>query len=249
MEDPAGSVRHMQWINDFFSWLFSAEARPTLFTAGVLVVSIVLSGLLAAWVARISVRSLIEQRDRETKGAAIAALIDSATEASVWNSLTPQEQILADRAVGEADIRVRMLPIRGAAVAANWAAHQLHEMKRASATFGYELEPAVVEFRDRLVDWQKRPARARKLFQTDLDRWKVMNTAAEKALLAEQDAWVAEQHHQQFADTVVTPVNPAPVPSRPSTNTETQQLLDDVSALPARRTVDDRQSTGSIPTA
>jgi hypothetical protein len=239
----------MQWINDFFSWLFSAEARPTIFTAGVLVISIVLSGLLAAWVARISVRSLIEQRDREVKGAAIAALIDSATEASVWNSLTPQEQVLADRAVGEADIRVRMLPIRGAAVAANWAAHQLHEMKRASATFGYELEPAVVEFRDRLVDWQKRPSRARKLFQSDLERWKVMNTAAEKALLAEQDAWVAEQHHQQFSDSTVTPAPFTPAPQRVGTNTETQRLLDDVSALPTRRSADDRATTGTIPIA
>ncbi|MET0725960.1 MAG: hypothetical protein ABWY36_06385 [Leifsonia sp.] len=237
----------MQRINDFFTWLFSTEAQPTLFTAGVLFVAIVLAGLLAAWAARASVRSLIEQRDREVKGAAIAALIDSATEASVWNSLTPQEQVLADRAVGEADIRVRMLPIRGAAVAADWAAHQLHEMKRASATFGYELEPAVVEFRDRLVDWQRRPSRARKLFQTDLERWKVMNTAAEKALLAEQDAWVAEQHHQQFSEPSVAPSGYAPgIDPRP--NTETQRLLDDVSALPSRRAADDRSATGTIPT-
>lgn len=235
----------MQWITDFFNWLFSDDARPTLFAAGVLVVAMVLSALLAAWIARAAVRSLIEQRDREVKATAVAALIDAATESSVWNSLTPQEQVLADRAVGEADIRVRMLPIRGAAVAANWAAHQLHEMKRASATFGYELEPAVVEFRDRLVDWQKRPARARKLFQTDLDRWKVMNTAAEKALLAEQDAWVAEQHHQQFDPApATTPYTPAVVPAASSAasspSTETQKLLDDISALPARRGGDDR---------
>ncbi|MET1015432.1 MAG: hypothetical protein ABWX76_01355 [Leifsonia flava] len=242
----------MQWITDFFNWLFSDDARPTLFAAGVLVVAMVLSALLAAWVARAAVRSLIDQRDREVKATAIAALIDAATESSVWNSLTPQEQVLADRAVGEADIRVRMLPIRGAAVAANWAAHQLHEMKRASATFGYELEPAVVEFRDRLVDWQKRPARARKLFQTDLERWKVMNTAAEKALLAEQDAWVAEQHHQQFEPAAATtPYTPAMAPFAPTpasdASTETQRLLDDVSALPARRKDDDRTDVITTP--
>ncbi|MEJ3404521.1 hypothetical protein WDJ51_07245 [Rathayibacter sp. YIM 133350] len=234
----------MQWFNDFSDWLFSTSARPAVFTAVVLMVAIVLSGLLAAWVARGSVRRLIDQRDREIKATAIAALIDAATEASVWNSLTPQEQVLADRAVGEADIRVRMLPIRGAAVAADWAAHQLHEMKRASATFGYELEPAVAEFRDRLLDWQNRPARARKLFQNDLERWKAMNTTAEKQMLAEQDAWVAEQHRQHFTEPKIeSAAYSAPrVDSQPSP--ETQRLLDDVSGLPNRRVSDETAPTG-----
>ena len=250
----------MQWFNDFSDWLFSASARPAIFTAALLVVVIVVSGLLSAWVARASVRALIEQRDREIKGAAIAALIDAATEASVWNSLTPQEQILADRAVGEADIRVRMLPIRGAAVAADWAAHQLHELKRASATFGYELEPAVLEFRDRLIDWQRRPGRARRTFQSDLARFKVMNSTSETKLQADQDAWVAEQHHQQFTDERVEPAayaaatqpvqtaQPARTPARTAPTAETQRLLDDVSQLPTHRDAD-RTTTGTVPTA
>ncbi|MET0726347.1 MAG: hypothetical protein ABWY36_08350 [Leifsonia sp.] len=225
----------MEWFNDFTDWLFSASARPTVFTAFVIGFAFLASGLLAAWIARGSVRRLIEQRDNESKATAIAALIDAATEASVWNSLTPQEQVLADRAVGEADIRVRMLPIRGAAVAANWAAHQLNEMKRASATFGYELDPFVVEFRDRLIDWQRRPSRARKLFQTDLERWKVLNSSAEKALLAEQDAWVAEQHHQRYEPAADTVAYVPTAPATDSTDADTQRLLDDVSALPARQ--------------
>jgi hypothetical protein len=226
----------MQWLTDFFDWFFSPEARSTVFTAAVLGVAVVVAGLLAAWVARSSVRHLIDQRDRESKSVAIAALIDAATEASVWNSLTPQEQVLADRAVGEADIRIRMLPIRGAAIAANWAAHQLHEMKRASATFGYELEPAVVEFRDRLVEWQRRPAKARRLFQNDLDRWKVMGTTPDTAIVAEQDAWVAQQHHDRFAE------NAATTPAYQAPDTSTQRLIDDVSSLDV-----DRQRTEVLP--
>lgn len=228
----------MQWFNDFSDWLFSASARPAVFTAGLLVVAMVVSALLAAWIARSAVRALVEQRDRDVKATAVAALVDAATEASVWNSLTPQEQVLADRAVGEADIRVRMLPIRGAAVAADWAAHQLHELKRASATFGYELEPAVFEFRDRLVDWQRRPSRARRLFQSDLERWRSTQSATERQLQAEQDAWVAGQHHQQFEPAAYEPAAYEPAAHAPAP-------YETIPYEPARRTA----ATDTAPTA
>ena len=143
---------------------------------------------------------------------------------------------MADRAVGQADIQLRLLPIKGSAVVANWAAHQLAELKRTSATFGYQLEPALLEFRDRLIEWQHRPARARKVFLSDLDRWKAASTTSEKNLLAEQDAWAAQQHHDQHStaqpDPVPAPVNYAAAPAAPST--ETQRLLDDVQALEVR---------------
>ncbi|MFC6355325.1 hypothetical protein [Luethyella okanaganae] len=239
----------MQWLNDFIEWISSSGARPVVFSAAVIVVAIIASGLLAAWIARGATRHLIKQRDREIKAATIAALIDAATEASVWNSLTPQEQVLSDRAVGQADIQVRMLPIRGAATAANWAAHQLHEFKRSSATFGYQLDPAVAEFRDRLVEWQRKPSRARKIFQNDLERWKLQSNERETSLLAEQDAWVAQQHHEQFVDSpAIAPIAPVSLggtaPLRGAPSTETQRLLDDVDAIEARR----QTTTGSTET-
>ena len=188
----------MQWWNDLISWLTSSAARPTVYAGIVLFVAVLAAGLLAAWIASAAIRRVVAQRDRESKTAAIAALVDAATEASVWNSLTPQEQVLADRAVGQADILVRLLPIRGSDVAANWAAHQLHELKRASATFGYQLDPAVVEFRDRLLEWQRRPSRTRKQFQNDLVRWRSQRQEPEQVAVEEQDAWVAEQHHERY---------------------------------------------------
>ena len=188
----------MQWWNNFVSWLTAVSNQPVVFGAVVLVVAIIVASVLSAWISRGVVRGLLDQRDRELKSAVIGTLVDAATEASVWNSLTPQEQVMADRAVGHADIQLRLMPIRGAGIAANWAAHQLADLKRTSATFGYQLEPAVFEFRDRLVEWQNKPARARKIFQGDLDRWKLQNTSSEKSLLAEQDAWVAQQHHDDF---------------------------------------------------
>lgn len=188
----------MQWWNDLVSWLTSNAARPAVLTAVVVFVAILAAGLLAAWIASSAIRRVVAQRDRESKTAAIAALVDAATEASVWNSLTPQEQVFADRVVSQADLVVRLLPIRGSDVAANWAAHQLHELKRASATFGYQLDPAVAEFRDRLLEWERRPSRARKQFQNDLVRWRAQRQEPDHVAVEAQDAWVAEQHHARY---------------------------------------------------
>lgn len=188
----------MQWWNDFVSWLTSSAARPAVLTAVVIFVAILAAGLLAAWIASAAIRRVVAQRDREAKTGAIAALVDAATEASVWNSLTPQEQVFADRVVSQADLVVRLLPIRGSDVAANWAAHQLHELKRASATFGYQLDPAVIEFRDRLLEWERRPSRTRKQFQNDLVRWRTQRQEPDQVAVEAQDAWVAEQHQARY---------------------------------------------------
>ncbi len=172
--------------------------------AVVLAVAVIVAGLLAALIARGAIKGLLSRTDRQQKASAIAALVDAATEASVWNSLTPGEQVLSDRAVGQADIMVRLLPIKGSGIAANWAGHQLAEMKRASATFGYQLDPAIAEFRDRLIEWQNKPRRARKIFQGDLERWRFENTDTDRVLLAQQDQWVAQQHHDQFSPAPTT---------------------------------------------
>jgi len=202
----------MQWWNDFISWLASSTSQSTVFTAVVLFLAVLAAGLIAAWISSAAIRRVVAQRDREAKAAAIAALVDAATEASVWNSLTPQEQVLADRAVGQADIVVRLLPIRGSDVAANWAAHQLHELKRASATFGYQLDPAVVEFRDRLLEWQRHPGRTRRQFQNDLDRWRTQRQEPDHGAIDAQDTWVAEQHHDRYRDVRET-ADPATAPT------------------------------------
>jgi hypothetical protein len=243
----------MEWWNSFVAWFTDSSTQPMVYTAVVFIGAIVVASVLAALISRGAIKRLISQRDRETRVAAITTLVDAATEASVWNSLTPQEQVMSDRAVGQADIQVRLLPIRGSGIAANWAAHELYELKRTSATFGYQLEPALVEFRDRLVEWQNKPARARKIFQGDLDRWKTQNSSTEKSLLAEQDAWVAQQHHDQYnatgsapAPLRASPLTPATVNRTPApmstgsasddASTETQRLLDDVDKLEVRST-------------
>lgn len=245
----------MDWWNDLTTWLTAADTRPVLFTAATIVLAIIVSGLVSASIAKAAVRRLVDQREREQKAAAIAALIDAATEASVWNSLTPGEQVLADRAVGQADIQLRLLPLKTAPLAADWAAHQLTEMKRNSATFGYELEPALVEFRDRLLDWQQRPSKAKRLFQNDIERWSFTSDDSERDLARRQDTWVASQHKKAHdtssrpdaspssssaessagapARAAATPATERKLPE-PSTDTQTQKLIEDVAAIDQR---------------
>ncbi|WP_344777295.1 hypothetical protein [Gryllotalpicola kribbensis] len=209
-EQRASYSHRMQLWNDFVSWVGDPDNQPLLFAVAVLFVGIVLSGLIAAWIARGTVRGVLARTDRQQKASAIAALVDAATEASVWNSLTPGEQVLSDRAVGQADIQVRLLPVKGAGIAANWATHQLAEMKRNSATFGYQLDPVVAEFRDRLIEWQNKPGRAKRIFAGDLERWRFESATPTGQLVAEQDQWVAQQHHEKHAAPAAAPVTVPP---------------------------------------
>ncbi|GLI28711.1 hypothetical protein ARHIZOSPH14_29530 [Agromyces rhizosphaerae] len=236
----------MQWWNAFTEWLFDPETLPVLFTAGVLFLAVLVSGLLAAWISRSAVRGLVTRQERELRSSAVAALVDAATEASVWNSLTPQEQVLSDRAVGLADVRLRLLPVKGADVAANWASHQLHELKRASATFGYQLDPAVGEFRDRMVQWQRHPGRMRRQFQADLERWRTQDTRPEQAVVEQQDEWVAQQHHDRYSDTQAAPTTDAAEPAPPATEAPAEERPVTIGAPQPRQ---DATPTGSTPVA
>ncbi|SFN53350.1 hypothetical protein [Mycetocola miduiensis] len=231
----------MEWWNEFVAWLTAPDTRPVLFMAAVVALAILVSALLAAAVTKAAVRRLVDQRDRDLKASAIAALIDASTEAASWNSLSPQEQLIADRAAGQADIQLRLLPVKGAAVAANWAAHQLAEMKRDSATFGFELAAVRAEFRDRLLEWQARPSRTRRVFESDLERWKFEATASEKTLAAEQDAWTAREKREKFTptDSGEPTVTPA---TYPSADTTTQKLMDDVAAMDVKRAAADPEA-------
>ena len=85
------------------------------------------------------------------------------------------------------------LPVAGAGTAASWAEHEIAELKRNSASFSYDSGHALDELRDRLIEWQAKPGRARKLFKADLERWSYEEADVDKGLDARQRAWDAEQ--------------------------------------------------------
>jgi hypothetical protein len=198
-------VTNMQWINSIHDFVVAPENRATIITTGFLFLALVFGLLVGGLISNSASKRHLRANENQAKANVIAALVDAATEASVWNALTPQEQVLSDRAVGQIDVRVRLLPTRGSNVAADWAAHQLAEMKRNSATFGYQLDPAVNEFRDRLLLWQRNPAKANKIFASDLDRWAFATSTPEATVAVAQDAWVAQQHAEASAPAAPQP--------------------------------------------
>ncbi|MWV50044.1 hypothetical protein GRS96_12265 [Rathayibacter sp. VKM Ac-2803] len=167
----------MQWWNEFVTWIQTTDGHRSVFLAVVILLAVVIGVIVTAAVFRGSIARLIRQQEHERKNAVIATLIDAAVDASAWNVLTQSERILSDRAAAQAETHLRLLPIKGSGVAANWAAHELADLKHTSSTGGYQTQASIGEFRDRLVQWRDKPSRARKAFLADLERWRFSETS------------------------------------------------------------------------
>jgi hypothetical protein len=162
----------MGWWNDFVAWFNSAAGSRVFLSAILPFVAILVAGVVAAAIGRGSAQRVLAHEDRELTGAALIALIVVGRKASIWASLGADEKQHVDSLMSEADIRVRLLPVNGASQAADWAAHELSDMKKNSASFSFQAEQDFVDYRDRLLDWQAKPRRARKLFASDLEQWR-----------------------------------------------------------------------------
>ncbi|BDZ49955.1 hypothetical protein GCM10025867_21960 [Frondihabitans sucicola] len=168
----------MKWWNAFVDWLSSSEGSRIVTDAILPFVAVLLAGVLAALIARGMILRVLELCEREAKASAVTSLIGSARRAVDWSELYADERAHATHLADEASVRLRLLPVAGAGMAASWAEHEISTIKANSATFRFQAEQTFSDVRDRLVEWQAKPARARKLFRYDLDRWKVEGDAA-----------------------------------------------------------------------
>ncbi|OOB90707.1 hypothetical protein [Rathayibacter sp. VKM Ac-2630] len=243
----------MQWWSDFVQWIQTADGYRAVFLAVVVLLSVVIGVVITAAVFRSAIARLIRQQDHERKNAVIATLIDAAVDASAWNVLSQTERILSDRASAQAETHLRLLPVKGSGVAANWAAHELADLKHSSATGGYQTQASVGEFRDRLVLWRDKPGRARKAFLADLERWRFSETSRPETKPVPAEAAPARtttptrepERPATPAPVVVgasegssdyqrpssTPTIVLPAASENDGHDETRQLLDDVDRL------------------
>ncbi len=213
----------MQWWDNLVSWLETDDGRVVLLGGAVPFVAILAAGLLAAWIASRSVRRVLARRDRESRAAVIGLLVDSARQASVWSSSSPGERVLIERTVAEADLALRLLPTRGARFAADWAAHEIAGLRRASAVFSLEFDQPLADFRDRLVAWHRRPRRARKLFEPDLLRWRAeaadgFPADPEDILPAAAPPPAAPASRASEVESRATALQPAAIPHAPPAN-------------------------------
>ncbi|PPG53691.1 hypothetical protein C5C24_01390 [Rathayibacter sp. AY2B3] len=205
----------MQWWNEFMSWIRTSDGHQAVFTAAVVLLAVVVGAIVIGSVFRASIARLIRQQDHERKNAVIATLVDAAVDASAWNVLSSPERVLSDRASAQAETHLRLLPVKGSGVAANWAAHELAELKHTSSTGGYQTQASVGEFRDRLVQWRDKPGRARKAFLADLERWRFSETgrdrSAESAPSSDRVASAGESAPERTAPAAAPPTAVAPV--------------------------------------
>ncbi|MET3768281.1 hypothetical protein ABIB15_000961 [Marisediminicola sp. UYEF4] len=248
----------MELWNDFLAWFESADGERMMGNVIIPFLAILVAGIVAALIGRGSTKRLITLNDRENRVSAVATMIGAARRASVWNTLSVPEQQHADHVASEADVRVRLLAVPGSSLAADWAAHEITSMKRDSVSFSFQAEQSLIEFRDRMVTWQGKPGRAKKLFKNDLDLWAYEDSKNKNDIVSQQQAWAAAQvasetgpistvkPSQQEADAAqpraFAPAAPAPIPV-PATapQQETPRGADGTPELiePARRSNED----------
>lgn len=204
----------MQWWNNFVDWLTSEDGWRILSTVVFPFLAIIVAGLIAAMIGRGATRRLIVLHDREQRVSTVASLIGAARRASKWNSLSAPEQQHAEHLAHDADVSVRLLPLAGASMTADWAAHEIAEMKKNSVSFSFQAEQSLMDFRDRLVEWQSKPSRAKKLFKADLDLWAYESAQEDRGLVEKQQAWakqqIAAETSQGPAEPESTPTSAAP---------------------------------------
>lgn len=201
----------MDWWNEIQAWFTSATGSKIFLDAILPFVAIVLAGIIAAAIGRGTARRVIEHQDREHTAVAVIALIVVGRKAAIWSSLGADEKQHVDSMMSEADIRLRLLPVNGSSTAADWAAHELGVMKKNSASFSFQADQSFVDYRDRLLSWQAKPRRARKLFSSDLDTWRYEDDST-SSLVAQQQQWATE--HVQPAPTTPPPATaPAAAPA------------------------------------
>jgi hypothetical protein len=183
----------MQWWNDFLDWLNSTEGARVLSTTVIPFIAIVVAGIVAALIARGSITRLFAKQERAQRASAVEALIAVGEKASQWSGLSGETRDHFEAQTSVASIRVRLLPSTGAAMASAWAEYQLADIKRNSANFSVQADQGYAEYRDRLIEWHHRPARARKLFVNDLERFRLDSANDDTDLIERQRRWKAEQ--------------------------------------------------------
>lgn len=120
----------MDWWNDLTDWTSSDTGWRVLSGAVIPFVAIVVAGVIAALIGRSATKRVVALQERESKNAAVAAILTAARKAAAWGSLGHDERAYSDHLAEDADIRLRLLAVQGAPLAANWAQHEIADIKK-----------------------------------------------------------------------------------------------------------------------
>jgi len=183
----------IDWWQAFVRWLNTAGAQELLTTVVLPFVAILTAGLLAVLIARASSTRLMHHRDKSEKAAAIAGLLAVCRRVTIWTSLSSAERDHLDYQITESTVRLRLLPIAGADLAAEWSQSMISTIKRNSAALIDEAERGLTDLENGLILWYRRPALAKKQFKNELPYLRNDITSLDHDLIARQKQWQATQ--------------------------------------------------------
>ena len=183
----------LQWWNDIVNWAASYQGHAMVTGVILPFIAILTGALVAGAMVRGAIKRLLAQQERNAKVSAVAGLISAGRRASVWSTLSAQEKEHAEYVASEAEVRLRLLPVAGAGLAADWSAHYIASMKKNSSNFSFQSEQDLVDLQDGLLAWQSKPKRAKKMFASDLAAWKYDTGLVEDDLIVKQREWAAQQ--------------------------------------------------------
>jgi len=183
----------IEWWQAFVRWLNTAGAQELLTTVVLPFVAILTAGLLAVLIARASSTRLMHHRDKSEKAAAIAGLLAVCRRVTIWTSLSSAERDHLDYQITESTVRLRLLPIAGADLAAEWSQSMISTIKRNSAALIDEAERGLTDLENGLILWYRRPALAKKQFKNELPYLRNDITSLDHDLIARQKQWQATQ--------------------------------------------------------
>lgn len=210
--------------NDLIRWVRSDDGFAVITGVILPFVAILAAGIIAGLVARAANKRLLRHQTDESKAAAIAGLLAVARRATVWTSLSASEKDHVDYEVTEAVVRLRLQPIAGSDMAAEWTQLRIASIKRQSATMIAQAEGELRDLENGLIEWHRKPSRAKKLFGAELGWLRLDDAELDKNLLARQKQWVADQ---QKSATVTASAPVAPGASEtPTAKIDTADLSD-----------------------
>jgi len=183
-------------------WLLSPGGQTIMTTVALPFAAILFAGLLSVLIARASSTRVMQHRDGAEKAAAIAALLAVSRRTTAWTGLAATERDHLDYQLTEATVRLRLLPIAGADLAAEWAGHQIAAIKRNSAALVAEAERGLVALEDGLILWHRRPAQAKRRFTDEIDYLRAGTASVDADLVARQKQWQALQDGRTAAPAV-----------------------------------------------
>jgi len=169
----------------YLDWATSPAGLQILTTAVLPFVAILVAGLIAAILARDGMIRLARREDREQQSAIIAGCLATSRRALGWPTLAMREQDQLDEQLAESTSRLRMLPAKGANAAAEWVQLKTALVKTGSLTGSSSAEAELRDLEDWLIHWHRRPRKALRHFNADLEtlRFRATQPIADNAFL------------------------------------------------------------------